>query len=98
MAFEILHPSEGYVFANSDETAFYTALILGPKDAIENYHEVPIEVVPVEPEPDPEDDYPVIPVPDEGELPTQPLSRAELTEKVAALEDELAAAKILLGL
>lgn len=43
---------------------------------------------------DPEDDNPEIPTETpEGEV----LTRAQLTEKVLALEDELAAAKILLG-
>lgn len=43
---------------------------------------------------DPEDDNPEIPAETpEGEV----LTRAQLTEKVLALEDELAAAKILLG-
>ena len=43
---------------------------------------------------DPDDDTPVNP-PDDPE--TEILTRAQLTEKVLALEDELAAAKILLG-
>ena len=43
---------------------------------------------------DPDDDTPVNPPDDPG---TEILPRAQLTEKVLALEDELAAAKILLG-
>ena len=43
---------------------------------------------------DPDDDTPVNPPDDPG---TEILTRAQLTEKVLALEDELAAAKILLG-
>ena len=43
---------------------------------------------------DPDDDTPVTP-PDDPD--TEILTRAQLTEKVLALEDELAAAKILLG-
>ena len=37
---------------------------------------------------DPEDDNPVIPEPDEGEEPEVPLTRAELTAKVAELEEQ----------
>ena len=96
--FEILRPSDGKVFANADETQFYTALILAPNDSIGNYHEVDLpEPVPEE-EPDPEDEYPILPEPvDEEEEIQTPLTRAELTAKVEMLEDELAAAKILLG-
>ena len=43
---------------------------------------------------DPEDEDPVIP---DGGSESDILTRAELTEKVLALEDELTAAKILLG-
>ena len=47
-----------------------------------------------EPAPDPEDDNPEIPADDpEAEV----LTRAQLTARIHALEDELAAAKILLG-
>lgn len=47
-----------------------------------------------EPDTDPEDDNPEIPADD----PTaEVLTRAQLTERLHALEDELAAAKILLG-
>ena len=47
-----------------------------------------------EPAPDPEDENPEIPVDDpEAEV----LTRAQLTARIHALEDELAAAKILLG-
>ena len=45
-------------------------------------------------DPDPEDENPEIP---DGEPETEVLTRAELTERIHALEDELAAAKILLG-
>lgn len=44
-------------------------------------------------DPDPDDVTPDVPVGDSGEV----MSRAELTAKVLALEEELAAAKILLG-
>lgn len=47
-----------------------------------------------EPEPDPEDDNPEIPADDPD---AEVLTRAQLTERLHALEDELAAAKILLG-
>lgn len=97
MAFEILRPSEGKIFANEDESEFYTALILGPHDSINNYHEVDVEAVPEEPEPDPEDEEPESPEPDEGEEQIEPMTRAELTAKIVELEDELTAAKILLG-
>lgn len=45
-------------------------------------------------EPDPEDTEPVIP---EGTEPDSLLSRAELTQKVVDLEDQLFAARIILG-
>ena len=47
-----------------------------------------------EPTDDPEDTNPEITDEDSGE---QPMTRAELTNKVAELEEQLAAAKILLG-
>ena len=94
MAFEIIRPSEGKIFANADETEFYAALILCENDSIDNYHEVDIGDVPEPEPPDPEDEDPE--VPDEPEPPV-PMTRAELTEKLAELEDELAATKILLG-
>lgn len=47
-----------------------------------------------EPDPDPEDDNPEIPDDDPD---AEVLTRAQLTERLHALEDELAAAKILLG-
>lgn len=47
-----------------------------------------------EPTDDPEDTAPEIPEEDSGE---QPMTRAELTNKVAELEEQLAAAKIILG-
>ena len=99
MALNIIYPTEGYIFANADETEFYSALILAPNDSIENYYEVKIEDMPEETEPeeeyiDPEDVDPYIP-PDTN---TVPLTRAELTIKIAQLEEELALTRNLLGL
>lgn len=37
---DILRPSQGKLFANTDETELYSALILAPNDSIDNYHEV----------------------------------------------------------
>ena len=91
MSYTIIRPSEGKVFANADETMFYTALILAPTDSIENYHEVDIVDITTpeqEPEPDPEDYDPVIPVSEEDEEPVAPMTRAELTAAVAALEEK----------
>lgn len=36
----IIYPSNGKLFANSDETELYSALILASNDSIENYHQV----------------------------------------------------------
>lgn len=91
MSYTIIRPSEGKVFANADETMFYTALILAPTDSIENYHEVDIANIPTpepEPEPDPEDYDPVIPMVEEDEEQVAPMTRAELTAAVAALEEQ----------
>ena len=68
----------------------------------EEYEEVLAElidsgVIVIPDEPNPEDLDPVIPDPDEGDDPIRPMTRAELTAKVAELEEELAATKILLG-
>lgn len=95
MSLKIIKPSKGKLFANSDETELYSALILAPNDSIDNYHEVDelIEII-IDEEPEEEteeeifDDSEIVIIPDEeGKISYE--DALKLTKRISQLTNRI---------